>query len=179
MTNKENTLLFFSRSKLDDGKYLSNFSVISDGDIVIDERFPIQMLNGKRFHSVENAFQACKLAISNAPMDLINNIQEISPMDAKKMGSKTMFKKNKLVLDVNTWNSMSYNIMRMLIVYRFENDIKFREIIQNAVKNGMKLKHFDRSGSKSYWGGFYEKETKNWVGKNKLGEIMESMVKVV
>lgn len=177
MASKENSLLFFSRSKDNDGKYLSNFAILCDGgEIVIDERYPIKMLIGKRFRSIENAFQASKLAISNAPMELINKLEKMEPEDSKKMGSKTMFKKHNLELDVLKWNKESYEIMRLLVLYRFENDSRFRTIIERSVKSGKRLKHFERSGEKSYWGGFYEKKTNKWVGRNKLGEILESMV---
>lgn len=64
--------------------------------------------------------------------------------------------------------------MKWIILYRFEKDVKFKSIVDNAMKNGIKLKHFDRLGRKSFWGGYYEKDSGIWVGQNKLGEIMES-----
>jgi hypothetical protein len=54
-------------------------------------------------------------------------------------------------------------IMRYLVRQRLHIDDKYRDIIQKAVNNNIKLCHFERSGKRSIWGGFLDKNTGEWV----------------
>ena len=167
-------IMFFSKSKNLDHRYLSNFQVIDKG-IVIDENFPFRELHGERFHSIENAFQASKLCCANFDTESLDIIQTLSPSDARKFGSKSNFKKHKKELDITTWNKMSIQVMKKLLKLRYDNDEKFRKTINFAKNNHIKLKHFERTGSKSFWGGFYKDG--EWKGTNMLGELMQELKK--
>lgn len=165
-------IMFFSKSKNLDHRYLSNFQVIDKG-IVIDENFPFHELHGKCFHSIENAFQASKLCCAKFNTESLDIIQTLSPSDARKFGSKSNFKKHKKELDITTWNKMSIQVMKKLLKLRYDNDEKFRKTIDFAKNNHIKLKHFERTGSKSFWGGFYKDG--EWKGTNMLGELMQEL----
>tara|TARA_Y100000389_G_scaffold80481_1_gene77134 strand:- start:6 stop:515 length:510 start_codon:yes stop_codon:yes gene_type:complete len=165
-------ILFYSKSKNLDHRYLSNFQVIDRG-IVIDEKFPFHELHGKCFHSIENAFQASKLCCAKFDTESLDIIQTLSPLEAKKFGSKSNFKKHKKELDVISWNKMSIQVMKKLLKLRYDNDEKFKKTIEFAKNNQLKLKHFEITGSKSFWGGFYK--DCEWKGTNMLGELMQEL----
>lgn len=168
------TLVFFSKSKNPDARYLSNFTD-TDGLKIENVCFPTSnsVLENKVFPSIEHAFQGYKLAISNAPESIINSlIDSTDGKEVKRMGSKKFFKENGLVLDISSWTSKSMNLMRYLVRQRLHIDLKYREIIKNAIDNDIKLYHFERSGRKSLWGGFFEKQTGVWVGGNRLGKML-------
>jgi predicted NAD-dependent protein-ADP-ribosyltransferase YbiA (DUF1768 family) len=180
-------LLFHSKSKLDDGKYLSNFARLETGSencvLKIDHEMfqtPNDILKNKEFLSIEHAFQCYKLAISGASEDVIDKLMSLEDMkEVKKMGGKGSFKKLKLELDVKKWSGISDNLMRHLVKQRLLVDNKYKSIVQKYVSNGGKLYHFERSGIKSKYGGYFEKPTGNWVGQNLLGKmIMEEFSNV-
>lgn len=167
-------LVFFSKSKNLDARYLSNFTIMS-GLKIENIHFPTpnKVLDNKVFPSIEHAFQGYKLAISNAPESIINElIDSTDAKEVKRMGSKKFFKENGLVLDISSWTSESVDLMRYLVRQRLHIDLKYREIIKNAIDNNVKLYHFERSGKKSLWGGFFEKQTGKWVGQNRLGKML-------
>tara|TARA_B110000027_G_scaffold39016_1_gene43120 strand:+ start:6945 stop:7403 length:459 start_codon:yes stop_codon:yes gene_type:complete len=151
---------------------LSNFQVIDRG-IVIDEKFPFHELHGKCFHSIENAFQASKLCCAKFDIESLDIIQTLSPLEARNFGSKLNFKKHKKELDITVWNKMSVQVMKKLLKLRYDNDEKFKKTIEFAKNNQLKLKHFERTGSKSFWGGFYK--DCEWKGTNMLGELMQEL----
>tara|TARA_B110000037_G_scaffold186981_1_gene217286 strand:- start:7261 stop:7770 length:510 start_codon:yes stop_codon:yes gene_type:complete len=165
-------ILFYSKSKNLDHRYLSNFQVIDRG-IVIDEKFPFHELHGKCFHSIENAFQASKLCCAKFDIESLDIIQTLSPLEARNFGSKLNFKKHKKELDITVWNKMSVQVMKKLLKLRYDNDEKFKKTIEFAKNNQLKLKHFERTGSKSFWGGFYK--DCEWKGTNMLGELMQEL----
>lgn len=170
-------LLFYSKSKLADNKYLSNFARLETGCLKIDhELFPTpnDILKNKLFVSIEHAFQCYKLAISGAPEAVIDDLMALEDAhEVKKMGGKGSFKKLKLELDVKKWSIMSDNLMRHLVKQRLIVDDKYKRIVHKHLSNGVKLYHFDRSGIKSKYGGYFEKTTKKWVGQNLLGKMIE------
>ena len=167
-------LVFFSKSKNLDARYLSNFTV-TDGLKIETVCFPTsnKVLDNKVFPTIGHAFQGYKLAISNAPESIINElIDSTDAKEVKRMGSKKFFKENGLVLDISSWTSTSVDLMRYLVRQRLHIDLKYREIIKNAIDNNVKLYHFERSGKKSLWGGFFEKQSGEWVGQNRLGKML-------
>ena len=52
----------------------------------------------------------------------IHELTGCSAKEAKSMGSKGGMKKRSTVLDVKTWNSVSYECMSELLKLRFEQD---------------------------------------------------------
>ena len=168
-------VMFFSKSKIEKYRYLSNFSEIDTGLILLPD-FPIVKLRNLVFPTVEHAFQASKLCLSDCePEHLEMILKNKSPNDAKKFGNKTNFKKLKLVLNISEWNKQSVNIMQQILRSRYECDIKFKDLVNDIKEKNMKFLHFDRSGNKSFWGGYFQKSNGNWVGTNKLGELMNKL----
>lgn len=164
-----NYILFYSKSKNLDHRYLSNFQVFDKG-FVVDETFAFKELIGRRFHSIENAFQASKLCCAHFDTEQIDLLEKISPVEARRYGSKMNFKKHNKALDVEAWNRVSTTVMKHLLKLRYEYDECFRKSIEEAKQKKMNLYHFERSGEKSYWGGFFKDG--QWKGKNMLGKLM-------
>jgi ribA/ribD-fused uncharacterized protein len=154
-----NYVLFHSRAKCNVGKYLSNF-------------YPCTVLfMGKKFDSVENAFQAAKFTLTNKP-EYFEKISNKSATDAKKLGSKGGMKKLGALLEVNEWNESKDEIMQSLLISRYMNNPKFKETIDELNNNKIQLCHFERSGPNAYWGGCFNKSKTEFLGYNKLGKIM-------
>lgn len=168
-------LVFYSKSKDANARYLSNYT--KTDVLIIDEAYfptPNNVLRDKVFPTIEHAFQAYKLARSHAPEHIINKlINTPDPSVVKRMGGRKFFNENGLTLYISEWNHASVHIMRYLVRQRLHIDDKYRDIIQKAVNNNIKLCHFERSGKRSIWGGFLDKNTGEWVGQNKLGQILE------
>lgn len=166
-------LVFHPKSRDTDAKYLSNYTK-TDGLIIDETCFstPNNVLCDKVFPTIEHAFQAYKLARSYAPEHLIDKlINTPDPAIVKRMGGNKFFNKNGLTLYISEWNHASVHIMRYLVRQRLHIDDKYRNIIQKAVNNNIRLLHFERSGKRSVWGGYLDKHTGEWVGRNKLGHI--------
>ena len=155
---------FWSRSKNPAHRYLSNFQ---PSPLVIPSDFFISYVTGYTFPSVENAFQACKYAYSDGPIH-IQELTGCSAKEAKSMGSKGGMKKRRTVLDVKTWNSVSYECMSELLKLRFDQDPQFRDTI---LSTDGKFYHIE-TRPPYVWGGCMKDGV--WVGQNRLGEIMNS-----
>lgn len=153
---------------------MSNFENIPGG-LIIPEDFIIPSLRGTRYPSVENAFQACKYAISSRP-EIADELSMCTSKIAKTLGSKSGMRKNNTCIDVAYWNSLSYQCMYQLVQARVSCDDTFHSILKKYRGDGKRLYHFERSGAKSYWGGFFKNDTSEWVGQNNLGRIMEKVV---
>ena len=153
------SILFFSRSKTDVGKFLSNFhtSHISHHDTT--------------FNSVENAFQASKYLLSNKP-EYFYHLAQMSPSEARTMGSKGGMKKVGAKLDIEVWERTKYAIMKKLILQRYFKDTKFNQELSKLNNAGIQLYHFERSGEKSYWGGYFCKKDNIFKGQNVLGNML-------
>lgn len=169
-------LIFCSKSRDLKARYLSNCTK-TDG-LVIDEYFfptPHNILKNKVFPTIEHAFQAYKLARAYAPEYLIDELINTSDVTlVKRMGGRKSFEANGLILYISEWNHASVHIMRYLVRQRLHIDNEYRNIIQRAVNNDIKLCHFERSGKRStIWGGYINKNTGEWVGQNRLGQILE------
>lgn len=161
--------IFHSRSKNLRYRYLSNFQTIQNG-LTIPDDFIIRGVVGYTFPSVENAFQACKYAISSLGVEPFLNC---TPSEAKSLGSKKGMKSKGATLDTFIWNDISYNVMESLIRVRARVDETFRLMLLRCRLTGTLLFHFERSGEKSYWGGYFKDG--RWVGQNKLGHILNTI----
>ena len=56
-------------------------------------------------------------------------------------------------------------------------DRLYRDLIAGFAKHKTRIYHFERSGPKSYWGGFFPKDATRgdpnaWQGKNMLGKLL-------
>ena len=67
-------------------------------------------------------------------------------------------------------------IMESLLMSRYVNDINFQHTVDELNNNGVILYHFERSGAKSFWGGYINKDGV-FVGNNKLGKILMKLGK--
>ena len=164
-------LLFFSKSKNLSNRYMSNFTNVYGG-ITIPETFPLTELIGDNYPTIENAFQAAKYCLAGN-LKIALELKHKTPSGAKIMGSKSGMKKYDLVLDTKIWNQLSYPIMMELVRERMKYDELYRLIAKYCVYNNIPLKHFERSGDKSFWGGYFKDGV--WCGYNSLGRIIEDV----
>ena len=136
-------MLFHSRAKTEDGRVLSNFY---SSNIVYDKL---------TFSSAEAFFQGLKCLYSDCPSDIFK-FQTMEPLEAKRAGRR-------LNINVEEWNRDSVEAMRFVLKLRYDQDTKFREVVNKYRSEG--LYHFDRAGKKSFWGG----------EKNILGKLMMNL----
>jgi predicted NAD-dependent protein-ADP-ribosyltransferase YbiA (DUF1768 family) len=200
-SESEDAVVFFSRSADKGLKSLSNFCEI-EGLLTIPEDFELELLRGIKFPSVENAFQAAKYAGYAAPssafvkrtqrplylsnpendrarkMIPINVLGKLNPREAKTFGGKKGMLKNDFQLtDPLDWENDSKRIMNALIRLRYQQDAAFKASILHFARKGKKFYHYERSGAKSFWGGYFPKAGGPWVGNNELGKIMNQLAR--
>ena len=192
------TVLFFSLSADDDARTLSNFCEVP-GKLAIPGDFEVEGLRNKSFPSVENAFQAAKYARYAEPTYLSylsadpkqgsldrsasrskeRSIDELAdkltPRQARTFGGKAGMRENNLELSLKPWEEASPGIMEALIRLRHRQDAAFEVAIEKFAREGKKFYHFERSGSKSFWGGHFPRDGGPWAGGNRLGEIMNKI----
>ena len=158
-------LYFYSGAKNATEKYLSTFQPAS------------VIYNGVTFPSIEHGFQAAKFLFSTRP-DLFKSFAAKTSLDAKRAGGKGAFKKAGAVLDSAAWNAHSQDVMKALVRSRVRRDSLYRKIIQLARKENIALLHYEKAfgkrGAEPFWGGYFQKESGAFYGKNTLGKIMMS-----
>lgn len=177
-------IVFHSKAADFVSKYLSNFETpidVQTGEPLLIEH------RGRSFRSIEHAFQAHKYLMSrpNGSLtieDMVRKFQvggefdALDPPKLKAKGGKGAFKEYKFALDVDRWNRESRRVMVELVRARLRVDRLYRRIVVLAVKDGVPLYHFERSGEKSYWGGYFPKGDPYWggfwKGENALGDIL-------
>lgn len=161
-------ILFFSGSKDADAKYLSNFQPAS-----------VEFM-GVVYPSIEHAFQAAKFQRSDKPA-LASRLLFMDAKGAKSAGSKTAMKRAGATLDVARWNQDSLAVMKHLVAQRMKTDPLYRRMIEEGRRAGTRFLHFERSGAKSIWGGFFPQGASRdtaaaFVGQNLLGRILDGTV---
>jgi predicted NAD-dependent protein-ADP-ribosyltransferase YbiA (DUF1768 family) len=168
---------FYSRSADINSRYLSNFTEIPMG-LTIPKNFHVGDMEGITFPTVEHAFQASKLifscvAVTSLDITELRELREnkLTPQQAKARGGRKHFNAIGVTLDIEKWNSVAIDVMRDLIAARYATDEPFKNILLTAKKKQIKFKHYEFSGAKSIWGGFFKGET--WLGQNQLGKIMD------
>lgn len=155
-------LLFHSRSKTDDGRYLSTMQV-SPKPLVY---------KGNLFATMEHAYHWEKFDENYASHPIPSRLLEfrkrlqiegdiVDPKEAKKYGGKMSFKQLKVTLDTAKFNPDRVEIMTEIALARIRVDPKFARILLEANTDGVILNHHER-GKKDmvFWGG-----TQNNLGK--------------
>ena len=170
----EQYIVFFSKSKDPDSKYLSNFTPAA------------LQIDGKQYPSVEHYFQAQKYSCtiggpSTKIMDKFAVGGEYATLTASKvksLGGKAAMTKLQVTMDMNCWLKKRNDVMRTALTTRFATDQHFRDLVQYADDKEIQLYHFERSSEKkpSYWGGFIVKMTGMFIGENTLGKMMMDLV---
>ena len=165
-------LQFFSKSKKnqDIGQdYPANWRNILSNF----HQFEIE-IDGNKYPSIEHYFHAEKFRISSKPSVASNFMVggSVGPdtLDAKRAGGKAGFKREGVTLDIKKWNSVRDEVMTKAVMARIEQDEEYKRILLRLKDMHVVLLHFDRGGSKSYWGGKYKDG--EIMGENKLGKIM-------
>jgi len=126
------------------------------------------------YPSIEAQFQAMKFCYSDRPEHRLTiHWKKLTPQECKQMGSKTYFKKHKIVLDVNKWNNDRDGIMLELLRIRLKKDKEFRDILKKCKQENIKLYHY--SLRDRYWGAYQRKSDGLIIGNNKLGKILNSL----
>lgn len=165
------TLVFHSRSKSEAAKYLSNFQKLEN---------PIEDEGGCFFSSVEAWFQAHKMRASGNETEArefeVGGKYGDDPKKAKKQGSRSAFQKLGLKLTPQWDSSLKNTVMQSALKKRFDTDARFKGLLCDFAQKGVYLLHFERSGPKSYWGGFLNKKTGEIEGENALGKMMQALL---
>jgi ribA/ribD-fused uncharacterized protein len=146
-------------------KMLSNFAVVPEGITV----------KGRRFPTVEHAFQGAKFEYTNRPdlVELFTCEGSIkTAANAKKAGGRKGMSKEYTALQIDKWALNCDQVMKDALKARFEVDPDFRRILGAVADSGATLLHYEGRGGK-YWGG----RVKNGeiVGLNKLGKMMMAL----
>lgn len=171
----ERTEIFYSKSKnkADLGKgipatwrrQLSNFAPV---EVTID---------GRTYPSVEAAFQAAKAQHSSKPEMArkfeVGGSVGPDPAEAKRHGSKKVYKAEGAVLKVQAWDAARDAAMFRALQARLEVDAEFRKILEASKEANVRLVHYERSGARSYWGGAVKDGAV--VGTNKLGKMLMAL----
>lgn len=177
-------LQFWSKSRLNVGKYLSNFQA---------SRIPF---DGYVFPSIEHAYQAQKMKYARKiaskktaykPLTVADfaeggSIGKLSGVEAKKAIGKVALAKRGIEIDAK-FHPTRLGLMKKLVKIRFDNDKLYHDIITTAVKRGVKLVHYDKTrgppGKRStpFWGAFRPQGTKELFGEDQLGKMMTRLVK--
>ena len=177
--NEEGILTFYSRSACGVQKYLSNFQ---------ETPRPLRFL-GKRFRTVEHAFQASKWLYARrgprkdmfAALAIGGKWGDLPGKKAKGKGGKGAFgkQKPKEELDVDLWNEQHVALTQAILKARAAVDPLFRNILARARADGVMPVHFvSMRGAKSqvlpFWGvkSINKKNPGYLKGRNMLGKLM-------
>lgn len=166
-------ILFYSKSAEKLPQSLSTFTRVD----------PPLTYKGRKFESIEHAFQAAKYLFTSPPRPDIADEFAVGgafggkhPHHAKREGGKAAMKRRGVVLDVTEWNAHAHDIMVQLVRKRAAVDSFYKSLLKFLAKHKVHLYHFERAGEKSYWGGFFPKggpqTAASWKGQNTLGRIL-------
>jgi hypothetical protein len=102
----------------------------------------------------------------------------MDPKNAKLRHGRKGMNEVDAVLDLKKWDEMRVDVMKRIIACRAMHDTIFVDALTKLAATTEKLLHFERSSRKrpSFWGGFYDKELREVVGQNVLGNIIQEHV---
>jgi ribA/ribD-fused uncharacterized protein len=175
------TAVFFSKSKDADDLGLGR----PDWRRVLSNFYPAEItVDGRLYYSVEHAFHAAKARCSSNPsaaahFEIGSGRVPKDPLAAKKAGGRSGFKKLGIVLDIEQWRAQRDIATMAALRARLSCDDLFRRILAAVHKKELTLLHFERGGTKSYWGGNIRKADGVQVGRNRLGEMLMDLAKEV
>jgi len=110
--------------------------------------------------SSENAFQAMKVYVSDAPLDVkltwLKQVEEAEPKDSKALGRK-------LPINLEAWGEMSGKAMRQVLLEKFARGSHFADLL---LATGEVELVEDNNHGDTLWGAV------NGVGENRLGKIL-------
>lgn len=163
---------FYSKSKAAGSEVCGR----KDWKRVLSAFYPCDIeVDGKIFSCIECAFHYEKYKRTNHPK--IGDVYikggpfDINPGKGKVYSGKSSMKKLGCNLNVKKWGKESKEVMKFLVKKRYEKDIIFRNIIENAPRP---LLHFERGTMKKIpiYGCFRSKETGELVGENFYGKLL-------
>jgi predicted NAD-dependent protein-ADP-ribosyltransferase YbiA (DUF1768 family) len=124
----------------------------------------------------EHAFHAAKALCSSHPsmaqMFTVGGTIGPQAIDAKRGGAKVTYKQHKAVLNETKWLQMRDTVQKDIIDARLKQDPLFVSILMATVDQNIRLVHFDRAGTRSYWGGTIDTMTGRIHGTNRMGMLM-------
>ena len=150
---------------------------------------------GKRYPSIEHAFQAAKYDFTDALVgakqspaevktwfEVGHQYGELPATEAVSKGKKGNMTKLKLALRIAEWNRRSVPVMRELMKARAQVDPAFVACLVEASKRGIPIFHREKGGDKAVWGGTFVKGTKDrdrsketFIGQNMMGKLLEEV----
>ena len=176
-------VLFFSKSK-DRGDLRGELGDLNWRRVLSNFYDSRVTLGGVTYPTAEHAYHAAKYGCTNKPElaamfaigatcvggagagATVTN----DPKSAKVAGGRRGMTLYGVTLDTSAWMETRDRAMHAICEARWQQDPTFRKVLRAVVARGWYLLHFERSGSRSFWGGF-EKEGRI-EGRNALGEIL-------
>ena len=180
-------MLFFSKSK-DRGELRCELGGLNWRRVLSNFHDSAITLDGSVYPTAEHAYHAAKYRCSSKP-DLavmfalpgadgnasgggaaaVTN----DPRAAKLAGGRRGMALRGAILDTPAWLGARERAMRTICEARWQQDAIFRRVLLAVKAKGWRLLHFERSGPRSFWGGF-EKEGRV-EGRNALGKILMAL----
>jgi hypothetical protein len=183
--------LFFSKSKDTALRRLSNFHLLDPKQSLVitkaaleETKIPIyeghfasieHFYQGLKFHYLTGSESTKARGRDMARKFLIDGEYGRDARMAKSKGGKGAMKTNGFYLDSVAWNGIQNKVMIMAIRARALIDTVYAAALKQSAQQQWLWLHFDRAGIRSYWGGHVSKETGQWVGRNRLGELMQKV----
>ena len=182
---QEAKVFFYSKSAAGSAKCPVHYELLLSGKLpdgsnwrrILSNFHPSEIeVDGRRYNSVEHGFQAAKFLSSDRPREAkefeIFGTVGCIPLDAKRAGSRTGFKRKQARLRAAEWEEKRDEVMMRLLRARWDCDLEFRHILQVTHAQQLELVHFERSGPRSYWGAHMCRKTGRVLGKNRLGGLL-------
>lgn len=156
--------LFYSASQHADNALLSNFTTLA---------VPL-MIGGRMYHTVEHFYQAAKCYYVGDDVSAITFTADHQPIVVGPEGRDAKVAANALHLELDGWDAIKDAVMEHGLAARARVDPEFRRVLLTSRKRGALLRHYERSGAASYWGGRFGADG-TFVGRNRLGEMLMAL----
>ena len=143
--------------------------------------FKTKIIHNKlTFNTIEHAFQSYKYFLARhsfyREFSVEGSIGKWSAQKIKVYGTKGFMKKKAAFFDEKKWNCIRVELMKELLLIRYNMDEGFRNTLDRVKKKKVVLFHFERT-SRSFWGGHWKRDelnrnSKTFIGKNMLGKLL-------